>query len=109
MQAYWDTSGLSQLKMLSTGTEAQQAEAAKAAAQQFESILIAEMLKAARNNPFAEDNPMNSSAMQSMQGMFDQQVAHSMAGRGMGLAQYLEQSILNSLQLTKNAATKVDE
>ncbi|WP_370264037.1 rod-binding protein [Limnobacter sp.] len=109
MQAYWDTSGLSQLKTLSMGTEGQQVEAAKSAAQQFESILIAEVLKAARSNPFGQDNPLNSSAMESMHSMFDQQVAHALAGRGLGLSQHIEQSILNSLKWVKNNSPELGE
>jgi peptidoglycan hydrolase FlgJ len=94
--AYWDTQGLSKLKMLSSGDQAAQREAAKQAAVQFEALLLNEMLKAARSSDMSEDNPMNSSAAKHFQAMFDQQVAHTMAGKGMGFAQHIEKMILAS-------------
>ncbi len=94
--AYWDTQGLSKLKMLSSGDEAARREAAKQAAVQFEALLLNEMLKAARSSEMSEDNPMNSSAAKNFQSMFDQQVAHSMAGKGMGFAEHIEKMILAS-------------
>ncbi len=94
--AYWDTQGLSKLKMLSSGDETAQREAAKQAAIQFEALLLNEMLKAARSSDMSEDNPMNSSAAKHFQAMFDQQVAHTMAGKGMGFAQHIEKMILAS-------------
>lgn len=92
--AFWDTQGLSKLKMLSGGDETARREAARQAAIQFESLLLNEMLKAARSNDMSEENPMNSSAAKNFQAMFDQQVAHSMAGKGMGFAEQIEKMIL---------------
>ncbi|HEY1057477.1 rod-binding protein [Limnobacter humi] len=92
--AYWDSQGLSQLKRLSTGTPDQQRQAAKAAAQEFEALLLSELLKAAKAGEGTEDGLFSSDAMKSYQGMFNQQIAHSLAGKGLGFAQQIEQMIL---------------
>ncbi|MDX1669192.1 MAG: rod-binding protein [Limnobacter sp.] len=95
--AYWDSSGLTQMKKLSQGNETEQRRAAKEAATQFEGILMNELLKAAREGEFAKDADLfNSSAMKNFQGMFDQQVAFSMAGKGMGFAEHIEKMILQN-------------
>jgi Rod binding domain-containing protein len=104
--AFWDNTGLHQLKSLSQGDEDKQRLAAKEAARQFEAIMLTEFLKAARTNSLqSEDDPMNSEAMKSFMAMSDQQMAFSMAGHGFGFAEQIEKMILQNQGLDKSPIT----
>lgn len=77
-----DTQSLEQLK-----AQAKQSpdKALKAAAQQFESIFLNMMLKSMRDAT-PQDGMFDSEQTRMFTGMLDQQLAQSMAGRGVGLA-----------------------
>lgn len=87
--AWTDINGL---QAIGTLGRSDRAAALQAAARQFESFFISQMLKGMRaaNSVFAEDNPMNTSEMQFRQELFDHQLSVSLTqGRGIGLAQLL--------------------
>ena len=90
--AWTDLAGLNSITAL--GREDRGA-ALEAAARQFESFFVAQLLKGMRsaNELFATDNPMNTSEMQFRQDMLDQQLSVSLTqGRGLGLAGMLRDS-----------------
>lgn len=65
------------------------AQSAKAAAQQFEAYFLQLMLRSMRQT-LSQDGPFDSEQTRMFSGMFDQQVAQSIAqGRGLGLADML--------------------
>ena len=77
-----DTQSLEQLR-----AQAKQSpdQALKAAAQQFESVFLNMMLKSMREAT-PQDNIFDSEQTRMFTGMLDQQLAQSMASRGVGLA-----------------------
>ena len=84
--AWTDLSGLQSITTLG---RSDRAAALQAAARQFESFFVAQLLKGMRaaNEVFAAGNPMNTSEMQFRQEMLDQQLGVSLSqGRGIGLA-----------------------
>lgn len=89
-----DTQSLEQLR-----AQARQSpdQALKAAAQQFESVFLNMMLKSMREAT-PQDGMFDSEQTRMFTGMLDQQLAQSMAGRGVGLADIMVQ------QLSRNMA-----
>ena len=84
-----DLAGLHSITALG---RADRGAALQAAARQFESFFVSQLLKGMRsaNEIFAADNPMNTNEMQFRQDMLDQQLGVSLAqGRGLGLAEML--------------------
>ncbi len=84
--AWTDLAGLNAITAL--GREDRGA-ALEAAARQFESFFVSQLLKGMRaaNELFAADNPLNTNEMQFRQDMLDQQLGVSLTqGRGLGLA-----------------------
>src|SRR3990172_3914062 len=77
-----DTQSLEQLR-----TQARQSpdQALKAAAQQFESVFLNMVLKSMRE-AIPQDGMFDSEQTRMFTSMLDQQLAQSMAGRGVGLA-----------------------
>lgn len=94
--SYHDFAGLQGLK--SRAREDGQSEAAlRAAAQQFESMFLQEMMRTMRQATIKGDL-MESHALETFEGMFDKEVAMQMAKRGgMGLADMLVQQMKKHL------------
>lgn len=87
--AWTDLAGLHSITALG---RADRGAGLQAAARQFESFFVTQLLKGMRsaNEIFAADNPMNTNEMQFRQDMLDQQLGVSLAqGRGLGLAEVL--------------------
>jgi len=87
--AYTDISGLHSIEALG---RRDRAAGLAAAARQFESFFISQLLKGMRaaNAAFAIDNPLNTSEMQFRQDMLDSQLSVSLAqGHGLGVADML--------------------
>lgn len=76
----FDKQGVADLKRLS---RAETPEALAAVAQQFETLFVGMLLKSMREASLGEDTLFGSSAQQTYQGMFDQQLALQTADRGM--------------------------
>lgn len=93
-----DTQSLEQLR-----AQARQSpdQALKAAAQQFESVFLNMMLKSMREAT-PQDGMFDSEQTRMFTGMLDQQLAQSMAGRGVGLADIMVQ------QLSRNMAGQAE-
>lgn len=87
--AYTDLNRLNQLKV---GKERDSQANLRKVAQEFESLFLNEMMKAMRsaNQVFADGNYMNSKDTQFYEGMYDQQLAVTLAkNQGVGLADVL--------------------
>ncbi|OGT01526.1 MAG: flagellar rod assembly protein/muramidase FlgJ [Gallionellales bacterium RBG_16_57_15] len=91
-----DTQSLEQLR-----AQARQSpdQALKAAAQQFESVFLNMMLKSMREAT-PQDGMFDSEQTRMFTGMLDQQLAQSMSGRGVGLADIMVKQL--SGQMTEN-------
>ena len=82
--AWTDLAGLDSITTLG---RADRGAALEAAARQFESFFVSQLLKGMRsaNELFAADNPLNSNEMQFRQDMLDRQLSVSLTqGRGLG-------------------------
>ena len=89
--AWTDLAGLHSITALG---RSDRGAALEAAARQFESFFVSQLLKGMRaaSEIFAADNPLNTSEMQFRTGMLDQQLAVSLTqGRGLGLGTVLAQ------------------
>ena len=83
---------LNRLNRLKTGEQRNSEENIRQVAQEFESLFIAQMLKAMRsaNDVMAEGNMFNSNESKTYRDMHDQQLSVTLAqGRGIGLADVL--------------------
>lgn len=80
-------------------------QALKAAAQQFESVFLNMMLKSMREAT-PQDGMFDSEQTRMFTGMLDQQLAQSMAGRGVGLADIMVRQL--SGQMAGGQAPKID-
>lgn len=84
----FDSAQLAQLRRhASAGTETEQTQ--QQVAQQFEALFIQNILKQARQSPWAQDGLFDSQQVRLAQSMGDEQLALSLANPGMGLAQAL--------------------
>lgn len=104
--AWTDLAGLNAITAL--GREDRGA-ALEAAARQFESFFVSQLLKGMRaaNELFAADNPLNSSEMQFRQDMLDQQLSVSLTqGRGLGLAGMLAGQLRQQFDAPKTAEAR---
>jgi len=93
--SYHDFAGLIGLKgrARQDGPGAQDDTALRAAAQQFESMFLQEMMRSMRQATIKSDL-LESNALETFEGMFDKEVALQMAKRGgMGLADMLVQQM----------------
>lgn len=91
--AWTDVSGLQSISALG---RTDRAAALQAAARQFESFFVSQMLSGMRaaNGVFADDNPLNTGEMQFRQELLDRQLAVSLtAGRGIGLGDLLARQL----------------
>lgn len=87
----FDRQGVANLKRLS---RAETPEALTAVAQQFETLFVGMMLKSMREASLGEDALFGSSAQQTYQGMFDQQLALNTADRGvLGISKLMLQQL----------------
>ena len=91
-----DTQSLEQLRAQARQSSDQ---ALKAAAQQFESVFLNMMLKSMREAT-PQDGMFDSEQTRMFTGMLDQQLAQSMSGRGVGLADIMVKQL--SGQMTEN-------
>jgi len=89
-----DTQSLEQLRAQARHTPEQ---ALKAAAQQFESVFLNMMLKSMREAT-PQDGMFDSEQTRMFTGMLDQQLAQSMASRGVGLADIMVKQLSRSLR-----------
>ncbi len=88
-----DTQNLEQLRAQAKHSPDQ---ALKAAAQQFESVFLNMMLKSMRDAT-PQDGMMDSDQTRMFTGMLDQQLAQSMASRGVGLADMMVKQLRQTL------------
>jgi len=105
--AWTDLAGLNSITRLG---RADRGAALQAAARQFESFFVSQLLKGMRsaNEIFATDNPMNSNEMQFRQDMLDQQLGVSLAqGRGLGLADVLGRQLRQQFGAPETAVARV--
>lgn len=91
-----DTQGLEQLRNQAKHSPDQ---ALKAAAQQFESVFLNMMLKSMREAS-PQDGMFDSEQTRMFTGMLDQQLAQSMASRGVGLADVMVKQLSHGGQLS---------
>jgi flagellar protein FlgJ len=97
--AYTDLAALNDIKQLGRDRNP---ESIRAVAREFESFFISQMIKNMRAgvDVIAQDNPLNSSAMQFHQQMFDQQMAQEMANQGgYGLADIMARQLSRQYEL----------
>ncbi|HVC50368.1 MAG TPA: rod-binding protein [Burkholderiales bacterium] len=87
---YWDTRNLASLKGLANKDPAQ---AAGKVAQEFEALFLADMLKQMRSAKLAS-TPFDTQADKMYGQMLDNQLAQSLAGRGLGLAKMLQSQLI---------------
>lgn len=91
-QASASYTDLNRLNALKVGEDRDSEENIRKVAKEFESLFIAEMLKAMRsaNDVLAKDSLFNSNESKAYRDMYDQQLALSMSeGRGIGMADVL--------------------
>lgn len=88
-----DTQSLEQLRAQAKNSPDQ---ALKAAAQQFESVFLNMMLKSMREAT-PQDGMFDSEQTRMFTGMLDQQLAQSMAGRGVGLADIMVRQLSRNM------------
>lgn len=98
----FDTQSLEQLRMQAKHSPDQ---ALKAAAQQFESVFLNMMLKSMREAT-PQDGMFDSEQTKMFTGMLDQQLAQSMASRGVGLADMMVKQLRG--QVTGDKGQKID-
>lgn len=101
-----DTQSLEQLRVQARNSPEQ---ALEAAAQQFESVFLNMMLKSMRDAT-PQDGIFDSEQTRMFTGMLDQQLAQSMASRGVGLADIMVKQLSHSRSAEVPAAgiTKLD-
>ena len=98
-ESYTDLNALTKLK---TQARDNQDEALPEVAKQFESVLIAMLIKTMRQSTMSEDSLFSSSAGDNYQSMHDQQLSLELAkGKGIGLAD----SIIRQLKKDKQVIT----
>jgi len=100
-----DASSLDQLHALASKSPD---KALKAAAQQFESVFLNMMLKSMRDAT-PQDGAFDNQQTKMYTGMLDQQLAQSMAKRGIGLADIMVKQLSHTLEAatsTGKAAAK---
>ncbi len=94
-----DTQSLEQLRAQAKNSPDQ---ALKAAAQQFESVFLNMMLKSMRDAT-PQDGMFDSEQTKMFTGMLDQQLAQSMASRGVGLADIMVKQLTHGAAVTPNS------
>lgn len=82
----------SELDKLKRAAHENSPEATKAAATQFEAVLLGMVLKSMREAT-PQDGPFDSEQSRMMTSMLDQQLSQSLASRGIGLAKVLERQL----------------
>ncbi|MDF1817302.1 MAG: flagellar assembly peptidoglycan hydrolase FlgJ [Immundisolibacteraceae bacterium] len=107
----FDRQGIADLRRM---TRAETPEAMAAVAQQFETLFVGMMLKSMRAASGGEDELFGSSAQQTYQGMFDQQLALQNADRGiLGIGklmlQQLQQRSPGEVQQDQPGATQLHQ
>lgn len=93
---FLDANSLNHIKTMGRADDPQ---ALKEVAKQFEAIFVQQMLKNMRaaNEVFSEDSPFNSNEMQFHQDMYDQQMSLNLtSGKGLGLADALYEQMLRA-------------
>ncbi|RLA06238.1 MAG: flagellar assembly peptidoglycan hydrolase FlgJ [Gammaproteobacteria bacterium] len=99
----FDRQGITNLKRLAKNDSP---EAMVAVAQQFETLFVGMLLKSMREASLGEDTLFGSSAQETYQGMFDQQLAIQTAGRGvLGISKLM----LQQLQHQSASKPAIDE
>lgn len=81
-------------------------KALKAAAQQFEAVFLNMMLKSMRDAT-PQDGVLDNQQTKMYTGMLDQQLAQSMASRGIGLADIMVKQLSHTLEAPGGAAKPV--
>lgn len=102
-----DFTSLGQLKAdAATTADVRNNPALKKAAEQFEAMFIQMMMKTMREASGSEgEDLMGNNATQTYQGLFDQEIAHSMAKRGgLGLADMMIKSVERNQGMPPSAA-----
>ena len=93
-KVYNDFNSINEMKLQA---KHQDPEALKAVATQFESMFIELILSSARgSNESSGDDMLGSDQTQFMQEMLDQQLAQTLASRGLGLADMLTRQLGNT-------------
>lgn len=101
---FLDANSLNHIKAMGRADDPQ---ALKEVAKQFEAIFVQQMLKNMRaaNEVFSEDSPFNSNEMQFHQDMYDQQMSLNLtSGKGLGLADALYEQMLRAYGAKPEAA-----
>ncbi|SFC24899.1 flagellar assembly peptidoglycan hydrolase FlgJ [Pseudoalteromonas denitrificans] len=104
---YFDLNSLNDLRHDATSSDGNDRAALKKAAQHFEGIFMNMLMQSMRkaNEAFKSDSPMNSSATQFYEGMFDQQLTSELSQNGsLGLADMIVQQLSPDYQTYKPAS-----